>query len=40
MKMVLRITVIGILVCMSINRAAAHIVNPRPVRPSARVYWD
>ena len=39
MKMVLRITVIGILVCMSINRAAAHIVQPSALcDPSARVY--
>ena len=38
MKMVLRITVIGILACMSINRAVAHITTHSPVRPSARVY--
>ena len=40
MKNVFRITVIGILVCMSINRAVAHITTHNPVRPSARVFWS
>ena len=40
MKLVFRITLIGILVGLYNNSAVSHIVDPAPVRPTARVYWD
>lgn len=40
MKMIFRITLIGILVGLYNNSAVSHIVGPTPVRPSASVYWD
>lgn len=40
MKMVFRFTLIGILVGLYNNSAVSHIVDPNPVRPTARVYWD
>lgn len=40
MKMVFRVGLIGILVGLYNNSVISHIVDPTPVRPSARVYWD